>query len=104
MNYIACFCENYIISPVAKFISTAEFYRQTLSMTSQGWKPNQTMIELTTEAIDEDDIETKAYMAEMKRQMTRRLREEHWEKTQKKVAFMKDIHYKKWKRVCFIKT
>ena len=64
------------------------------------WEPSSQMT--TTKLKDTEDDETRTYLAEMRNQMTARVREEQWEETQQKIEALKDTHYRKWRRVCFI--
>ena len=47
------------------------------------------------------DAQTSLYLAEMRREVTLRLREEVWQEIQAKLAKQKEAHYRKWRRTKF---
>ena len=50
------------------------------------------------------DAQTSLYLAEMRREVTLRLREEVWQEIQAKLAKQKEAHYRKWRRTKFNKN
>ena len=47
------------------------------------------------------DAQTSLYLAEMRREVSLRLREELWQEIQAKLAKQKEAHYRKWRRTKF---
>ena len=50
---------------------------------------------------EDHDAQTSLYLAEMRREVALRLREELWQEIQAKVAKEKEAHYRKWRRTKF---